>query len=217
MRFAEAVGAAQRVWQRAEEVDVEGKHLPFREQRDRGRRPHGMPHAEFVEDVRVGRGEVGDGVVAENQPLEHWLMDDAANPLLVGANRCHAGIVERGADGEFVDASKSISGPPEGSLFLPNGITTKQKEAVGHNGRLPSARCALRSRPAGCGKAHNGVDGQTSQQPTSSGLLEKQFPFFRGQFLVHFENFPRDFSSVEILVHEGHHLCPNLSNKSNRV
>ena len=46
-----------------------------------------MPHAQFVVDVRIGLREIRHSERAEDQPLEHGLMDDAAVGLLVGAQR----------------------------------------------------------------------------------------------------------------------------------
>ena len=67
-----------------------------------------MPHAELVEDVRVGGREVRDGVVREDQPLEHRLVDEAADDLLVGAQRLEPRLADRrreqvGVDGVEVD------------------------------------------------------------------------------------------------------------------
>ena len=52
--------------------------------------PRGVADAEFVEDVRVGEGEVGDHDLGEQQPLVHRLVDDAAAALLVGADHLDA-------------------------------------------------------------------------------------------------------------------------------
>jgi hypothetical protein len=56
-----------------------------------------MPQPELVEDVRVGGRDVGDRVVAEDEPLEHRLVDDAPGKLLVGAERLHSRVDDRGA------------------------------------------------------------------------------------------------------------------------
>jgi hypothetical protein len=59
----------------------------FGEQQHRAPGPHRVPHAQLVEDVGVGGGEVGHGEVAQDQPLEHRLVDDPAGHLLVRAQR----------------------------------------------------------------------------------------------------------------------------------
>ena len=62
-----------------------------------------MADAELVIDVRIGAGDVGDRVVAEHQPLEHRLVDGAADLLLVGADRIELGLVHRRRDDLAVD------------------------------------------------------------------------------------------------------------------
>ena len=66
-------------------------------------RPHRVAHAELVEDVRVGGREVGDRVVGEDQPLEHRLVDEPADDLLVGAQRLELGVADRRRDQLLVD------------------------------------------------------------------------------------------------------------------
>ena len=79
-----------------------------------------MPDAELVEDIGIGAGDVGHGVVAEHQPLEHRLMDGAADLLLVGADRLEAGSLDRGRDDLGVDGIE-IGDPPGGVHLLAEG------------------------------------------------------------------------------------------------
>jgi hypothetical protein len=79
---------AHAVGKRAQQPDVEGQlpeALGVNEQRARG--PDRVPHAKLVEHVGIGASEVGHGVFAQHQPLEHRLVDDATRTLLVGADR----------------------------------------------------------------------------------------------------------------------------------
>ena len=59
--------------------------------------------AELVEHVGIGAGDVGHRVVAEHQPLEHRLVDRAADLLLVGADRLKPGAGDRRRDDLLVD------------------------------------------------------------------------------------------------------------------
>jgi hypothetical protein len=45
---------------------------------------------EFVEHVGVRTRNVGDRVVTEHQPFEHWFVNGAADLFLVGADRLKA-------------------------------------------------------------------------------------------------------------------------------
>ena len=60
-----------------------------------GMRVSGMPDTELVKHVGIRGSEVSDGVVAQQQPLEHRFVNDAAGQLFIGAHRLPAG----GADG----------------------------------------------------------------------------------------------------------------------
>ena len=83
--------------------EVEGQRRPCGED-DHGRpRAERVTDAELVIDVGVGAGHVGDGVVAEHQPLEHRLVDGAADLLLVGADHLHPRLKHRGRDHLIVD------------------------------------------------------------------------------------------------------------------
>ncbi len=62
-----------------------------------------MADAELVIDVGIGAGDVGDRVVAEHQPLEHRLVDGAADLLLVGADRIELGLVHGRRDDLAID------------------------------------------------------------------------------------------------------------------
>ena len=87
-----------------------------------------MAHAELVEDVRVRGREVGDRVVGEDQPLEHRLVDQPADQLLVGAQRLELGLADRRREQVRVDGVEvDRAAAPVG--LGPNGITTKQSGA----------------------------------------------------------------------------------------
>lgn len=87
-RLARTVGL---VGDAAHERDVEGEHRALAEH-DHGRaRTHRVSDAKLVEHVRIGAGDIGHGIVAEHQPLEHRLVDGAADFLLVRANRLEPG------------------------------------------------------------------------------------------------------------------------------
>ena len=98
-RLAESVGL---VGDAAHQSDVERQHGALAEH-DHGRaRPHRVADAELVEHVGVGAGDVGDGVMAEHQPLEHRLVNGAADLLLVGADRLEPGLGDRRRDDPLV-------------------------------------------------------------------------------------------------------------------
>ena len=95
----------QLVRERAQRRHVERQlAAALREDEDRAPLAHGVPQAELVEHVRVGRRQVGHRVVAQDQPLEHRLVDDAAGHLLVGAQGLHVGLRDRGRDELLVHA-----------------------------------------------------------------------------------------------------------------
>src|SRR5262245_11641995 len=62
-----------------------------------------MPNAELVEHIGIGARDVGDRVVAEHQPLEHRLVDGAADLLLVRPHWLEAGLRNRGRDEAVID------------------------------------------------------------------------------------------------------------------
>jgi hypothetical protein len=61
------------------------------------------PSARYCRYVGIGAGDVGHGVVAEHQPLEHRLVDGAADLLLVGADRLEPRLADRRRDDLGVD------------------------------------------------------------------------------------------------------------------
>jgi hypothetical protein len=63
-------------------------HLVCHDQH-RGFRPRGVTHADLIEHVGIGQRQVGHREVAQHEPLEHRLVDDAAHLLLVGPQRLH--------------------------------------------------------------------------------------------------------------------------------
>ena len=69
-----------------------------------------MPNAELVVNVGVRQGEVRDGEVAQEKALEHGFVDDAADQLLVRANRIHPGPLDRRLDRLIVDPIE-VDGP----------------------------------------------------------------------------------------------------------
>ena len=107
-RLAGLVGA---VGDAAQQRDVERQRRALGEQDHGAARPHRVADAEFVEHVGIGAGDVGDGVVAQHQPLEHRLVDGAADPLLVGADRFEPHRLHRRRDDVAVDGVE-IGGAP---------------------------------------------------------------------------------------------------------
>ena len=94
-RVTEPVVLSEIVGHRPQEGDVERNRLMIREDGQRGGGPRRVPHAQLVEHVRVGGGEIGDRIVAQQQSLEHRLVDDATGPLFVGADGLHTGSLDR--------------------------------------------------------------------------------------------------------------------------
>jgi hypothetical protein len=79
-----------------------------------------MADAQLVEHVGVRRRQVGHRVLAQDQPLEHGLVDHAARRLLVGAERFEVGELDRRLDQLAVDGveiderSRRVGLGPEG-------------------------------------------------------------------------------------------------------
>ena len=65
-----------------------------------------MADAEFIINVGVRRSEIGDGKRTQDQALKHWLVDDSARDLLVGANGLEFGVTHGGRDEVLIDAIK---------------------------------------------------------------------------------------------------------------
>ena len=92
------------IGQRSQQADVEGQLAgALREHQGGGVRSGRVTHPELVEDVGIGRGQIGDRIFAEQQALEHRLVDDAAGLLLVGADRLKTRGLDRRSDQPFVD------------------------------------------------------------------------------------------------------------------
>ncbi|MGH3614802.1 MAG: hypothetical protein ACRDRK_19860 [Pseudonocardia sp.] len=78
-----------------------------------------------VVHVRVRRGEVRDGVVAQQEPLEHRLVDDPAHVLLVGPDALQVGRIDSGPDHLLVHRIEIDH--PDGRVLL--GSERHQHEA----------------------------------------------------------------------------------------
>ncbi len=87
----------------ANQRDVERKNGPFTKQDDGAAGAQSMADAELVEYVRIGAGDVGDGVVAKHEALEHRLVDGAADLFLVRPHRLKAGLRHRRRNDLLVD------------------------------------------------------------------------------------------------------------------
>lgn len=44
-----------------------------------------VPNADLIHNVRICEGQVGDDVFGDEEPFEHWFMNEAAFWLEVGA------------------------------------------------------------------------------------------------------------------------------------
>jgi hypothetical protein len=58
------------------------------------RRSYGVTQTEFVKYIGIGSGEVGNGVIAQEQSFKHGLVYDSARYLLVGTQWPHAGLLD---------------------------------------------------------------------------------------------------------------------------
>ena len=85
------------------ERDVERRHRSLREHDHRAARPDGVPDAELVEHIGIGAGDVRHGVVAQHQPLEHRLVNGAADLLLIGADRLEPRLLDGGGNDLLID------------------------------------------------------------------------------------------------------------------
>jgi hypothetical protein len=66
---------------------VEWRGRGFGEDQDGGARARDVADAEFVEDIGIGAGQIGQRQIAEHQAFEHLAMHNAADGLLIGAER----------------------------------------------------------------------------------------------------------------------------------
>ena len=85
-RFGRKTLVVEQIRERSERADVERQGAALRERQDRRLRPRRVPDAELVIDVGVEQGQVGDRIIAEQDALEHELVDEAGALLLVGAD-----------------------------------------------------------------------------------------------------------------------------------
>ena len=97
-RLAGGVGLVRNA---ADQRDIERDHGAFPEH-DRGARwPQGVADAELIEHIGIGAGDIGDRVMAEHEPLEHRLMDRAADLFLIGADRLESRLLDGRTDDLF--------------------------------------------------------------------------------------------------------------------
>jgi hypothetical protein len=116
-RHRSACRRRQLVGQGTQRRDVKRHALAARVEQDGGRRANAVTQAELVEDIGVGTGQVGDGEVAENQPLVHRFVNDPAADLLIGAQRLHARRLDRRSDQLAVDGVEVDRGPGGNGLL----------------------------------------------------------------------------------------------------
>ena len=74
-----------------------------REDRLRSPWASGVTHSELIEDVGVGGREIRHRVLAEQETLEHRLVNDAPGLLFVSTDRDHPGVLDRRRDRSSVD------------------------------------------------------------------------------------------------------------------
>ena len=127
--------------------DVERQPATLRVDQHGAVGPQRVSHAELVEDVRVRGGQVGDGVLAEQQPLEHRLVDDPARLLLVGPERLEVGGLDRGRDHLGVDGVE-VDRPAGPVGLLPERHQHEAERSI--QGVPPTARAVLRFRCSPC-------------------------------------------------------------------
>ena len=77
-----------------------------------------MADAELVEHVRIRGRKIGYRVLAQYQALKHWLVDDPADLLLVGAQRRQPCGIDRGLD-QLAIHSVEIDDGAGGAGLLP--------------------------------------------------------------------------------------------------
>ena len=97
--------------------NVEGQPSPGREHEHGRPRPHSVPNAELVKDVGIGSRQVGHGVLAEDEALEHRLVDQSSRHLLICAQRFKVGLLDRRSDQVPVDGVE-VQESPGGITFL---------------------------------------------------------------------------------------------------
>jgi len=65
-----------------------------------------VPDAKLIQDVGIDRSQIGNGVVAKHESLEHGFVDDSPGDFLIGSDRFQPGIADRWADDFAIDAVK---------------------------------------------------------------------------------------------------------------
>jgi hypothetical protein len=138
-RVGDAAGSVEPVGHAALHGEVEGQRRPLRENQHRRARPERMADTELVVNVRVGAGHVGDGVVAEHQPLEHRLVDRAADLLLVGADHVHARRETRRYDLVVGSVGESMMRPPPSGFRPTASARSRAASAVSRSSGASSS------------------------------------------------------------------------------
>jgi len=90
-----------------------------------------MPHAQFVEDIGVGRGEIGDRKRAQQQALEHGLLDDPAGDFFIRADGLQPGRCNRRGDQLGVDRVEVHQRAGGGGFFAEGHQDKTQRQAHG--------------------------------------------------------------------------------------
>jgi len=148
-RLAGAVGF---IGETAHERDVEREHGAFAEHDDGRARAHGVADTELVKNVGIGTGDVGHGVMAKHQPLEHRLVNGAADLLLVRADRLETGALDRRRDDLGINGVE-IGDAAGGVHLLAEGHQheAERRQLFGCVHRICSilTRCSLVAAPDG--------------------------------------------------------------------
>ncbi len=145
-------GRVEHIGQGAQIADVEGQAAILRAHQHRGLRPQRVAHAQFVIDIGIENGEVGDRVIAEREPFEHRLVDHAGVQFLIGAHHFEADGADRRIYDLLVDHIE-IDLAPRHVRFAAEGHDNEADGAVGHEGASRFMRCATNSRRSGCARA----------------------------------------------------------------
>src|SRR5271165_206222 len=87
-------------------LHVKGKAAALSDDLDSAEGFEGVTDAEFVINIGIRGGEIGNRKRAKDQPLEHGLVDDSASDLLVSANGFEFGVTHRGSDKILVNTIK---------------------------------------------------------------------------------------------------------------
>ncbi len=115
--FVRKLAFHQRVRDGSYQRHIERNRTDCGKDRHRCEGPGCVPNAELVEHVRVGKCQIGDNEIREQQPPEHRNMNNAPGAFLVAAHRFEMGCLDCRLDADLVNLVE-IDGNTAGQVRL---------------------------------------------------------------------------------------------------